>query len=353
MANEDRVDLVFQGGGVKGIALVGAYSVLEERGFRPQNIAGTSAGAIVATLAAAGYTSAELHDILASLEFSQFLDRALEDRIPIAGALISVLKDQGIFEGNVFLGWLHGLLQAKGKTKFGDLVIPEFADDPQYRHKVQVIASDVTHRRMLVLPRDAVSLGIEPDDLDIALAVRMSMSIPIFFEPVRRAGPDGEHVIVDGGMLSNFPVWLFDSSGVPEWPTFGLKLVDPKPKEPLTGGQVAPVGKGPIRETIDHIAGLVSTMTDAHDKLYLEKSDFVRTITISNLGVRTMEFSLSPERAEELFREGRRAAKEFLEKWNFDAYVELFRKDKEQPSRRETVGVELRRAEQEAEATTR
>ena len=51
---ERRVDLVFEGGGVKGICLVGAYSVLEERGFEPQNVAGTSAGVIVATLLAAG-----------------------------------------------------------------------------------------------------------------------------------------------------------------------------------------------------------------------------------------------------------------------------------------------------------
>ena len=65
---------------------------------------------------------------------------------------------------------------------------------------------------MLVLPRDAQLLGYAPDELEVAYAVRMSMSIPIFFKPVRveNTQTNHEHVIVDGGMLSNFPVWVFD-----------------------------------------------------------------------------------------------------------------------------------------------
>ncbi len=78
-----------------------------------------------------------------------------------------------------------------------------------------VIVSDLTAKRLLVLPMEAGVLGVEPDEFDVAQAVRMSMSIPVFFEPVRWDNPDtGEqHVIVDGGMLSNFPVWLFDRQG--------------------------------------------------------------------------------------------------------------------------------------------
>ena len=69
-------------------------------------------------------------------------------------------------------------------------------------------------------------LGVEPDDLPVAEAVRMSMSIPFFFSPVRWKHPDGKQqlTLVDGGMLSNFPVWLFDTPDLPDWPTFGLRL---------------------------------------------------------------------------------------------------------------------------------
>lgn len=323
--DERRVDLVFQGGGVKGIALVGAYSVLSEEGYRPQNVAGTSAGAIVATLIAAGYTADELEGMLAETPFSTFLDGGWEDRIPFLGAPLSILLDQGIHEGRAFDEWMRERLAAKGVGRFGDLVVPEFADDARYRHRVQVVASDVTARRLLVLPMDAPSLGIEPDEMDVALAVRMSMSIPIVFEPVRHRAPDGTHVIVDGGMLSNFPVWLFDSEDIPDWPTFGLKLVDPGPREPVVRSGLGAFGWGPFGATVDYLTGLVATMVDAHDKLHLERSDFVRTIPISNLGVEATAFDLSRDRMDDLFEEGRRAARVFLETWDFSEYVREFR----------------------------
>ena len=103
------------------------------------------------------------------------------------------------------------MLKAKGAETFAALTTDEYGDDPRYRYRLQVIASDTTSHRLLVLPRDADQLGIDPDELG-RRAVRMSMSIPIFFEPVSVTNEktNREHVIVDGGMLSNFPVWLFD-----------------------------------------------------------------------------------------------------------------------------------------------
>ena len=82
---------------------------------------------------------------------------------------------------------------------------------------------------------------MDPDELEIAAAVRMSMSIPIFFDPVVYHDPRKPHdqrLIVDGGLLSNFPVWLFDTPAdhVPRWPTFGLLLVAPNQQAPLVAG---------------------------------------------------------------------------------------------------------------------
>ena len=252
-AIDTHADLVFEGGGVKGIGLAGALATLEEREYRPQNIAGTSAGAITAALLAAGYSADELREIIVSLDYRQFQDRAWEDKVPLVERSLSLLLDLGLFEGDRFLSWIRERLAAKGVHTFADLVQEEFADDPRYRSRLQVIASDVTTHELLVLPRDAKKLGIEPDELDVALAVRMSMSIPIFFEPVRFENPNtGQvHVIVDGGMLSNFPVWLFDcdDGDVPEWPTFGLLLVEPKPEIPIGARLPKPkmTGQGPRR----------------------------------------------------------------------------------------------------------
>ena len=308
-AEEHRkdVDLVFEGGGLKGIALVGAYSVLEEHGYVPQNMAGASAGAIVAALLAAGYTASELREVIGALDLPSLEDR--RGRLPIFSKTVSILEHRGIYEGKALLRWLTSLLEAKGVRTFGDLVRRPDAD-LRYRYKLQVIASDLTAERLLVLPRDAHWLGVEdPDELSVALAVRMSMSIPLFFESVSFKEPKTgrEHLLVDGGMLSNFPVWLFDSEE-PLWPTIGVKFIEDDPRAPLA----APRVRGGIFGLVDYTRSLVETIMEAHDRFYLEETDFHRTIAIDPLGVRTTEFDLSRERALELYASGRAAAEEFL-----------------------------------------
>ena len=336
--NSKKVDLVFEGGGVKGIALVGALAVLEEQGYQPQYVAGTSAGAICAALVAAGYKASEVHEIIANLDFNKLRDTAWEDDIPVFGAPLSLLKDQGIYEGRYLQDLMSDLLKAKNIVTFRDLVHEEFGKsddwmDPKYKYKLQVIASDLTGRCMLSLPNDAAKLGIDPDDLNVAWAVRMSMSIPIFFEPVWFPNPKtGEqHLIVDGGMLSDYPVWLFDSPGIPSWPTFGLRLVEPDAKanigEQIPEWQV--VRRGGIQGALTYMKALVGTMTGFYDRLYIEKADFARTIPISTLGVSSIDFGLPRERIDALYESGREAGEKFLSTWSFDGYIEAFRTGKE------------------------
>lgn len=333
-SDSKRVDLVMEGGGVKGIGLVGALSVLDERGFAVQNVAGTSAGAITAALVAAGYSVEELHKILADLKFREFEDEGWLDKLPLLGKPLSAVIEKGIYEGQFLLDWIGELLAAKGVHTFADLVNPEYADQPDYRYRLQVIATDITARELLQLPRDATRFGIEPDELSVAEAVRMSMSIPIFFEPWRwRSQTDGrDHLIVDGGVLSNFPVWIFDSDGEPRWPTFGLMLVEPDPKADT--GDRLPASQS--TSIVAYLKDLVSTMLEAHDRMYLENDSFVRTIPIPTLGVRTTEFDLSPEKAEELYESGRKAAEGFLATWTFDKYKAAFRLGP-QPTRRDRL----------------
>jgi NTE family protein len=345
VASRHNVDLVFEGGGMKGIGLVGALSVLEERGYQPQYLAGSSAGSIVAALYAAGYRAPELRDIMLDLNFRDFMDTAWEDSVPFLGRSLSILKDQGIYEGDAFLQIMSAYLEKKGIHTFADLLHPDHADypdEPRYQYKVQLTASDITSHQFLILPRDAHKLGVDPKELNVALAVRMSMSIPIFFEPVRFRNPETEveHLIVDGGMLSNFPVWLFDSKGEPEWPTFGLLLVEPEPRVPLSKRLPRATPTTGVRVTVEFLKSLVQTMMEAHDRLYLEKAVFVRTIPIPTLGVRTTEFDLSRNRALDLYQAGRTAAEEFLTTWDFPGYIEGFRTGKVH-SRREEIASQI------------
>jgi NTE family protein len=343
---EPRVDLVFEGGGVKGIALAGAYLELSERGYRPECVAGTSAGAITAALVAVGYSGAELQDIVLNrMHFPDFEDESFLDHLGPPGELLEFIRRQGIHSGDYFLDWIGKLLAAKGKTKFGDLRNPS-GEGGNRAYALQVIASDLTDRSMLVLPRDAANLGIDPDELEIAQAVRMSMSIPVFFQPVvlqpvvrTNARTAVAHVIVDGGILSNYPIWLFDAPGSapPRFPTFGMMLVAP--------GQDAPVLPTPapgdvladVRSRIEFLKLIVETMADAHDRFYVEAANYARTIPIPTLGVRTTQFDITSEQTLALFDSGRSAAAKFLSTWDFEAYKATFRSQTRPPSRRQSV----------------
>src|SRR4051812_17815452 len=98
----NKIDAVFEGGGVKGIGLVGALSVIERRGYTWANLAGTSAGAIVASLLAAGYTGPELKDLVGSLDYTRFKDPDWVGRIPAIGAVLNLLTGKGLYQGDYF-----------------------------------------------------------------------------------------------------------------------------------------------------------------------------------------------------------------------------------------------------------
>jgi NTE family protein len=343
---ENHADLVLEGGGVKGIGLAGAYAALQRAGYLPRNVAGTSAGAIIAALIAAGYSADEISAICIGLDLREFEDKGREDRV--GGAGLSLLLDSGIYEGNRFRDWMREMLAAKGVHTFADLQTG--ADDPRLSSRLQVVVSDISARSLLVLPRDAGVLGLDPLELEVATAVRMSMSIPIFFEPVRvlNKNTNHEHVLVDGALLSNFPVWLFDcDDGVePECPTIGLLLVEPDPRTPITERLETPehAPRGP-RRLVTLLSSIVHTLLEAHDRMYLEKAQFVRTITIPTLGVRTTEVDLSKDRAQALYEAGYSAGNEFLETWDFAAYRAAFRSGRPQSRREDLTGELMKRAE--------
>jgi NTE family protein len=327
-----RCDAVFEGGGVKGIGLVGAIAVTEELGYEFVNLAGTSAGAIVAALVAAGYNATELREIMQGLDYSQFKDKGLLDHIPVAGTILSLGLEKGIYEGVYLEDWIRQKLAAKGKHTFKDLILDEFKDLPQYRYKLQVIAADISRGKMLVLPRDIVDYGMQPDDLDIAHAVRMSMSIPLFYEPVtlKHRGTGEDCYIVDGGVLSNFPIHLFDApTSDPPWPTFGYMLAE---NPDASGQEVSHVVSGPF----SLLASLFLTMMEAHDRMYISNGAFARTIMIPTMGVKTTDFDLSPERADALYYSGVQGARAFFSTWDFERYKATFRQAAEK-TRRELV----------------
>jgi NTE family protein len=311
-------DLVLEGGGVKGIGLVGAISVLEERGYTFHRIAGTSAGAIVGSLVAAGIPCRELQDIMWKVDYNRFQDASVLGRLGPVGKGIDILFRDGIYKGHYLLEWLTEQLAGVGKHTFADLRLddPGASPDLQHTYRLVVMASDLSAGRLVRWPWDyQASLGRPPDGEKIATAVRMSMSIPLFFQPWR----DGSSCFVDGGMLSNFPVDVFDrhDGSEPRWPTLGIKLSG----RPEANQKPTPIG-GPI----GLLKGMVGTMTNFHDQMHLDDPSVQdRTIFVECGKVRATDFNLTDADKHLLYDNGRRAAEEFLDRWDFEAYKAKYR----------------------------
>lgn len=322
---------------MKGIGLAGAYGALWEAGYRPECVAGTSAGAITAALVAARYSGPALKEIvLDEMDFTKFQD---PQPFGAPGEIVELIRARGLHSGDYFLNWISEKLRAQGLTTFGDLKRSDDAGVTARQYQLQVIASDLSARSMLVLPRDADAIGVDPDRLEIAKAVRMSMSIPLFFAPtVCTDSEQRTHTIVDGGLLSNYPLWLFDcpAGQAPEYPTFGMLLVAAKQSAPLLPDPTPAAELGSVSGAIGFGRALVDTMMEAHDRLYVEQADYARTIPIPTEGVKTTQFDISKTLAQALFESGSRAATGFVSSWDFGRYIAKFR-SRTPPSRRQHI----------------
>lgn len=300
-------DLVFEGGGVKGIALAGAVTAMEREGYRWNRLAGASAGAIAASLLAVGYTGSELTDILMNMNYNKLLNGSGKE-MWFTSKLARLIRYKGVYTTENIESWLSKLLKAKGREKFGDILV-------EGKSKLKIIACDITNRRMLILPEDLEQYGIDPSEFSIAKAVSMSISIPFFFTPTIINDGNNISLIVDGGLVSNFPVWIFDVDGMPRWPTFGFRLWEnSKSRHNL--------GKTDI---ISYAIDVAGALLDRNEEIYLKDKDQIRTMNIPTLGVKTVQFNITGEMALKLYESGYDTAVNFMRQWNFRQYVMRYR----------------------------
>ena len=323
---ESRSDLVLEGGGVKGIGLVGAALRLAEDGYTFPRVAGTSAGAVVgsvlAALQARGESLDRLAEITRTLDYARFRDRGLLGRaLGPLGFLtdgLSLLLENGVFEGDYLHDWVAGVLADLGVHTFGDLRTDDPGDDGTLHHRYALVvtASDVSRQRFVRLPWDYADYGLEPDEQPVADAVRASASIPFFFEPVPLRGRDGEATLVDGGLLSNYPITIFDRQDErrPRWPTIGVRLSalddeGARPPRPVPG---------PVALAV----ALVETAIEGSQAVQsLDACNVARSVLVDTSGVGPIDFDLGEEDQERLLAMGRRAADDFLAGWDFRAWL--------------------------------
>jgi NTE family protein len=315
MAWVEEADGVFRGGGVKGLGIAGALEGFAADARYPikrwVNVAGASAGAIIASFLAVERAQgvADLTKLLEDMPFASFEDYPRGGRV--FGGIPNLFRNHGLARGEVFRKWMD--VQLGGAT---------FADvrDGHGESHLKMVTVDVTNSQLVLLPDDlplyrlpGSDKPIDPWAFPISSAVRMSMSIPYLFEPVQlvRVGTTATAQMIDGGTLSNFPVWIFDVDPAeggdrPQRLTFGFTLSGGRSVG--DAGGVMKIAPWPARFGID----IVRTAMSAWDARFASHSTRVRTVVIDALDVATTEFNLTPAKRQALIDSGRKAASDYL-----------------------------------------
>jgi NTE family protein len=323
-------NLIFEGGGVKGIAYVGAMQVLHQRGVLAdvKRVGGASAGAINALIFALGYDLEEQHEIMRSTDFRKFMDNSFG----VIRDIRRLARNFGWHKGDFFSGWVGDLVNAKlgtRKATFADLKAAA-------RPELYMIGTNLSTGFSEVFSHE------RHPGMQLSEAVRISMSIPLFFAAVR-SGPRDD-VYVDGGVMLNYPVKLFDrmryidraeapaaarqteyynkenarfglarpgrSPYVYNRQTLGLRL-DTQEEIGLYRYDEPLAGK-PIKNFTDYARALVGSLMNVQENVHLHGDDWQRTVYINTLDVGTIDFDISRERQDALVEQGIRGTETYF-----------------------------------------
>jgi len=314
---------IFEGGGAKGLAHVGALKAVEAR-VQFLGVAGSSAGAIVAALVAAGYSADELYEKQSrggalNIDFTyKFFGRLRWDEwknfaadfkksfceVSVWGAWIRapflylrhshvidrIHERHGVFSNQELALWVNELLVKKLRQR---KVIDNNIVEVAFQHidtPLKIVASNISAQRIEIYSRETTP------EMSVAQAVAASASIPFFFIP---SGKNGE-LVLDGGLLSNFPAWLFDTERRkygPQMPTLGFRLV---PELTSASG------------CADNFLGrLIYAVLAGDSSLEVREIENLHTIPLK-VKVEATSFDLSDSELDRLYESGKTDAENYL-----------------------------------------
>ncbi len=285
------IDGVFSGGGVKGIALAGAAAAAMEAGYRFTQVVGTSSGALVGALVAAGYGPDDLRDAVIEIDWPSLADPVAGARIPLLGRHIAMVTSQAMYRGVRLERTWRALLRARGVRHFGDL--PDGA--------LRVVTTDITHQRGVVLPDDLPDYGFRPGLFPVAKAVHMSAAAPFFFRPVplQHLRRQDAALFVDGAVAANFPLRLADWGG--ERPVVGFRI------GPGSSHHIHRDVRGPISLATALITSAIGAQATLNSPL-LQRAAVVEIPVDRD----PLDFAITAADARALFLSGVEAAERFL-----------------------------------------
>ena len=317
--NEPVHNLVFEGAGIRGIAYAGAISELENRKLLAgvKRIGGTSAGAITALTLTLGYTADEITALIGSTSFQKFND----GKFFFPGGLNRLRTYYGWYRGQRFEQWLEKLIAAKT----GDAHITFEQLHRQGYKDLYVTGTSLNQQKLIVFSYETYP------HMQVKDAVRISMSIPLYFEAVfmdtaghiipHPKNTSGLDVMVDGGLIANFPIRLFDSTRYMTDAARNLFAVNPYTRgfrvdsDPQIANDTS--GKGladrPIANLKNYITAFYTLIIENLNRQTLTADDWKRTLSISDGGLSPRIRKLSPAEIQTLLENGRRAVNKMID----------------------------------------
>ncbi|MDZ4751077.1 MAG: patatin-like phospholipase family protein [Flavobacteriales bacterium] len=314
-------NLVFEGAGIRGIAYSGVIEVLEEEGLlaNVDKIGGTSAGALTAMMLSLGYSASEISQIISSTRFERFND----GRYFFAGGVSRMFTHFGWYHTDRLDSWIGELIKAK--TGNPDLTFSQWKEKG---YRDLYVTGTCLNRQELII------FGFENyPKMRVRDAVRISMSIPLYFEAsfIDRDGnpvdPDTAiycDVVVDGGMLGNFPIdifdsWTTDSSGanvrIPNWSTIGFRIdSDEQIEMDSTSRKLVEI---PIKNFNDYMSAFYILILENMNRSKLDENDWARTVSVSSAGVGPRIKRMPNNLQDKLIDSGRLHTTQFLRRQKF------------------------------------
>ena len=295
-------NLVFEGAGVRGIAYCGAVQEMESKKMMNsiERVGGTSSGAIIALTISLGYSGKEIENIISKSNFKKFNDGGFF----FIGGINRLNKYFGWYKGKKIGKWLEKIIKEKTGNEnitFEELHQKGFKD-------LYITGTSLNKQRAVVFSYESYP------KMKVKDAVRISVSIPLYFEPVYidSSGKTFDHpklkqgfdMMVDGGVLENFPIHIFDKQQ-PDLYTIGFRI-DHEPQIKNDKGDKT-LAEMPIDDLKQYFGAFYNIVIENLNRQQLTITDWQRTVSISDGDVLPKVRKLSKEEISILIENGRKA----------------------------------------------
>lgn len=279
-------NLVFDGGGARGIAYCGALKVLEKYDLmrNVKCLAGTSVGSIFASAIAVGYTSDEIQEILLEKNFSDFCDNSRY--LPMN--FYYFLTQYGWYRGEKLMQWVGELLAQK--TGNADITLGEVLE--KYGKELVIVGANLNLKKAIYFnPKEHPNLRVKE-------AVRISASIPFFFDAYQYEG----NRYVDGGILDSYPFDYFPNDEATLGFKLKFKLINLKETKDVK-----------IRWYKDFLEQFMKTVLNKIEQVHVKDHYWKQTVELDAMDVGITDFEIPLKKKLDLIKVGVKATKAFLQ----------------------------------------